>query len=145
MIEDSIAFIANYFWEKSIKNINNTLSDKQAGSFNMNDYYYLTSIHQLGSPKLGELADKLNLTKPAISALVKRLEKNQLIIKKQSEQDKRVFRVKLTDKGIKIIEGDNKLYLELSNIISELLTNEEMDGINNLLFQVVSKLKEKQL
>lgn len=145
MIEDSIAFIANYFWEKSIKNINNTLSDRQAGSFNMNDYYYLTSIYQLGSPKLGELADKLNLTKPAISALVKRLEKNQLIIKKQSEQDKRVFRVKLTDKGIKIIEGDNKLYLELSNIISELLTNEEMDGINNLLFQVVSKLKEKQL
>lgn len=143
MIEDSIAFIANYFWEKSIKNINNTLSDKQAGSFNMNDYYYLTSIYQLGAPKLGELADKLNLTKPAISALVKRLEKNELIIKTQSEQDKRVFRVKLTDKGIKIIEGDNKLYLELSKLISELLTKEEVNRTNELLLQIVAKLKEK--
>jgi len=145
MIEDNIAFIANYFWKKSINNINSTLSDTQMSNFNMNDYYYLTFIYQLGSPKLGELADKLNLTKPAISALVRRLEKNELIIKTQSEQDKRVYHVSLTDKGVKIIEGDNKLYLELSNIISELLTDAQMDGINNLLFQVVSKLKEKQL
>lgn len=144
MLEDNIAFIANYFWERSIKNINNTLSDKQAGSFNMNDYYYLTSIYQLGTPKLGELAAKLNLTKPAISALVKRLEKNELIIKTQSEQDKRVYHVSLTDKGIKIIEGDNKLYLELSNLISELLTDAQMDSVNNLLLQIVSKLKGKQ-
>lgn len=143
MIEDNIAFIANYFWEKSIKNINNTLSDKQVGSFNMNDYYYLTSIYQLGMPKLGELANKLNLTKPAISALVKRLEKNELIIKTQSEKDKRVYYVSLTNKGIKIIEGDNKLYLELSNLISELLTKEEADRTNELLSQIVTKLTEK--
>lgn len=143
MIENNIALIANYFWKKSISNISNTLSEAQISNFNMNDYYYLTSIYQLGMPKLGELAAKLNLTKPAISALVKRLEKNELIIKTQSKEDKRVYYVGLTDKAIRIIEGDNELYAELSNICSNLLTNEQMNIVDTLLKKVVDELIKK--
>ncbi|WP_238916236.1 MarR family transcriptional regulator [Clostridium sp. YIM B02555] len=139
MIENNIALIANYFWKESINNISNTLSEAQISNFNMNDYYYLTSIYQLGAPKLGDLATKLNLTKPAISALVKRLEKNELIVKTQSKEDKRVYFVSLTDKAIKIIEGDNKLYASLSSVFSDFLTNEEMEIVDNLLQKVVDK------
>jgi DNA-binding MarR family transcriptional regulator len=139
MIENNIALIANYFWKESINNITNTLSEAEISNFNMNDYYYLTSIYQLGAPKLGELATKLNLTKPAISALVKRLEKNELIVKTQSKEDKRVYFVSLTDKAIKIIEGDNKLYASLSNVFSDFLTDEEMEIVDNLLQKVVDK------
>lgn len=140
MIENNIALIANYFWKESINNISNTLSETQISNFNMNDYYYLTSIYQLGTPKLGELATKLNLTKPAISALVKKLEKNELIVKTQSKEDKRIYYVSLTDKAIKIIKGDNELYAKLSNIFSDLLTNEEIYIVDNLLEKVVDKL-----
>lgn len=143
MIENNIALIANYFWKESINNISNTLSDTQISNFNMNDYYYLTSIYQLGTPKLGELATKLNLTKPAISALVKKLEKNELIVKAQSKKDKRIYYVSLTDKAIKIIKGDNELYAKLSNIFSDLLTNEEIYIVDNLLQKVVDKLIQK--
>jgi DNA-binding MarR family transcriptional regulator len=139
MIENNIALIANYFWKESISNISNTLSEAQISNFNMNDYYYLTSIYQLGTPKLGELATKLNLTKPAISALVKRLEKNELIVKIQSKEDKRVYFLNLTDKAIRIIEGDNKLYENLSNTFSDFLTDEEMNIVDNLLRKVVDK------
>lgn len=140
MLENNIALIANYFWKESINNINDTLSETQISNFNMNDYYYLTSIYQLGSPKLGELATKLNLTKPAISALVKRLEKNELIIRTQSKEDKRVYNVKLTGKAIKIIEGDTELYANLSNIISDMLTNQEIKIVDNLLQKIVNEL-----
>ncbi|WP_160673133.1 MarR family transcriptional regulator [Clostridium sp. C8-1-8] len=142
MIENNIALIANYFWKQSISNISNTLSEAQISNFNMNDYYYLTSIYQLGAPKLGELATKLNLTKPAISALVKRLEKNELIVKIQSKEDKRVYFLNLTDKAIRIIEGDNKLYEKLSNTFSDFLTDEEINIVDNLLQKVVDKLIE---
>jgi DNA-binding MarR family transcriptional regulator len=142
MIENNISLIANYFWKQSISNISNTLSEAQISNFNMNDYYYLTSIYQLGTPKLGELATKLNLTKPAISALVKRLEKNDLIVKIQSKEDKRVYFLNLTDKAIRIIEGDNKLYENLSNTFSDFLTDEEINIVDNLLQKVVDKLIE---
>lgn len=143
MIEKNITLIANYFWKESIKNISDTLSDTQMSNFNMNEYYYLTSIYQMGTPKLGELATKLNLTKPAISALVKRLEKNELITKTQSEEDKRIYYLNLTDKGIKIIQGDNELYSKLSNIFSDLLTNEQVNMVDNLLEKVVKMLNEE--
>lgn len=140
MIENNIAIIANYFWKESIKNISETLSDVQMSSFNMNDYYYLTEIYQLGKPKLGELATRLNLTKPAISALTRRLESNQLIIKTQSEQDRRVYFLSLTDKGVKIIRGDNELYSQLSSLFDELLPKDQINMVENLLEKVVERL-----
>lgn len=143
MIENNIAFLANYLWKQSIKNISDTLSDKQFDSFNMNDYYYLTEIYGLGRPKLGELAEKLKLTKPAISALTKRLEKNELIKKIQSEADKRVYYLELTDKGKKIIEGDNELYTRLSDMLTELLKNEEIEFVNNLLDRMVEMIDKR--
>ena len=143
MIEENIALIANYFWKESIKNINQTLSDAQMSNFNMNDYYYLTEIHQLGTPKLGEVATRLNLTKPAISALVKRLEKNELIVKSQSKEDKRVYYLNLTDKGIKIIQGDNQLYSKVSSIFSNSVTEQEANSIDNLLKKVVKIFEEQ--
>lgn len=142
MIQENIAIITNYCWKESINNINKILSDKQMINFNMNDYYYLTEIYQLGRPKLGELATKLNLTKPAISALTKRLEKNDLITKSQSEKDKRVYYITLSDKGIKIIQGDNDLYSKLSMLLKEILTNEQVDMIDALLLKIVENFKK---
>lgn len=143
MIEDSIAIITNYCWKESINNINKILSDKQMINFNMNDYYYLTEIYQLGRPKLGELATKLNLTKPAISALTKRLERNDLITKAQSDKDKRVYYLTLTEKGIKIIQGDNDLYSKLSLLLKDLLTNEQVNMIDDLLLKIVENFKKQ--
>jgi Transcriptional regulators len=142
VIENNIAVIANILWKESLKNIGETLSDSEISSFNMNDYYYLTEIYNLGRPKLGELADKLNLTKPAISALVKRLEKNNLITKDQSNEDKRIYYLNLTDKGRNIIEGDNKSYLKLSKVLHSLLTKEQIKEVDTLLEKIVETLNE---
>lgn len=143
MIEDSIAIITNYCWKESLDNINKILSDKQSINFNMNDYYYLTEIYQLGRPNLGELATKLNLTKPAISALTKRLERNDLIAKVQSEKDRRVYYLTLTEKGIKIIQGDNDLYSKLSMLLKDLLTDEQLNMIDDLLLKIVEDFKKQ--
>ena len=142
MIENNIAIIATFLWKESLKNIGETLSDSEISSFNMNDYYYLTEIYNLGRPKLGELAAKLNLTKPAISALVKRLEKNNLITKAQSNEDKRIYYLNLSDKGRNIIEGDNKSYLKLSQVLHSLLSKEQIKEVDRLLEKVVEVINE---
>lgn len=144
MLEKDIAFISNYFWKRSIDNINSTLPESQANSFNINDYYYLTEIYQLGKPKLGDLAVKLNLTKPAISAMVRRLEKNQFVEKIQSAEDKRIFYLQLTNKSLKIIEGDFELYSDLSKLMKSCFSEEQIEIISKSLEKVVVKLKEEQ-
>lgn len=138
MIEKNISLIANYMWGKSIENIKNTLSEEEIKNFNMNDYYYLTMIYELKNPKLSDIADKLKVTKPAVSALVKRLAKNGMVIKKQSEKDKRVYYLKLTDKAFKIIEGDNELYHDMARILEEKLGD---NGVEELLQYIIKNIK----
>lgn len=143
MLEKNIAFISNYFWKESINNINKILLD-EANSFNMNDYYYLAEIYQLGRPKLGELATRLNLTKPAISAMIRRLEKNDLVVKTQSQEDKRIYFVNLTENGLKIIEGDYDLYAKLSDLLKDVFTSEQAELLSGSLERVVIKLQEEK-
>lgn len=81
MIEKHFEYIANYLWQQSMNNINLILSTEEKKQFNITDYYYLTTIYNMENPNLGEIAEKLKLTKPAISALAKRLIKNELVEK----------------------------------------------------------------
>ena len=141
MIKENIAFIANYFWKASIDTINETLSSNQINTFNMNDYYYLTVIYQLGNPKLGEVANALNLTKPSVSAMVQRLIKNDLIIKTQSDKDKRVHYLSLTEKGLKIMLGDAALYENLADSLSSMLSKDQLEEVNCLLDMIVCKMR----
>lgn len=144
MISDKIAFISNYLWKLSIDNINKTLSDDQIRSFNMNDYYYLTVISQLENPNLGDIARELKLTKPAISAMVQRLIKNDLVEKLQSPKDKRVYYLKITEKAKKIIQGDYALYDNLAEEVEKLLSEEQLSDIDCLLTILMNQLKERK-
>ncbi|ADZ22711.1 DNA-binding MarR family transcriptional regulator [Clostridium acetobutylicum] len=143
MLEEKIAVIANYMWEKSIKNIKNALSEAEISNFNMNDYYYLTMIHELKNPKMSEAADKLKLTKPAISALVKRLSRSELITKVQSKEDKRIYYLKLTDKALQIIEGDNRIYERIADTITKKLDSKQITELDSLLENVIENMGDE--
>jgi len=141
VIEKHFEYIANYLWQQSINNIDSILSNEEKKQFNITDYYYLTTIYNMDNPNLGEVAEKLKLTKPAISALVKRMIKNELIEKIQSNEDGRIYYLKVTEKGIKIIEGDNAVYSKLTGLISEIISEKQLKELDTLLDKVVKLLK----
>ncbi|MHC1682188.1 MAG: MarR family transcriptional regulator [Clostridiaceae bacterium] len=143
MIEKEISYICNYLWDESMNNVTTILSSDETNNFNLNDYFYLTKIYSLGTPNFGEVAKELNLTKPAISALVNRLSKNGLIQKIQNEEDKRVYNLIITEKGKQIIEGDNLLYSQLAKVIESLAPENQLKDVKKLLENVVNILKNK--
>ncbi len=145
MIKDSFAYIANYLWRESIRNINTNLTETEQKSFSSNDYYYLTTIYYLGRPNFSQIAEALNFSKPAISVLVRKLAQLGLIEKIQSEEDRRVYYVSVTPKGKSIIEGDQELYREFDILIQKLLSSrEQYDFIDNLLEEIVRNLTNKK-
>jgi len=143
-IEKHFEYIANYLWQQSINNIDSILSTEEKKQFNITDYYYLTTIYNMDNPNLGEVAEKLKLTKPAISALVKRLIKNDLIEKIKSDEDGRIYYLKVTEKGIKIIEGDNALYMQFTDLISEIVSKDKLKELDCLLGEIVKLLRNKE-
>ena len=143
-VEASIAFIANYCWKRSLDNINGLVTGSRARGFSVNDYYYLTIISQLGSPKLGEVADALHLSRPSITALVARLRDDGLVETVRSSSDRRVIRVRPTDKGTRIVHGDDELYRDLAADIMGQLTNQQRHDVDCLLGQVVDRMRQRQ-
>ena len=143
MIEKHFEYIANYLWQQSINNINSILSSEEKKQFNITDYYYLTTIYNMDNPNLGEVAEKLKRTKPAISALVKRLTKQELIEKIQSNEDGRIYYIKVTERGRKIIEGDNAVYSQFTGLLSEIISKDQLNELDCLLDEIVKRLKNK--
>lgn len=142
MIKDSFSFLANYLWRESIKNLKKQLTEKELSSFSSNDYYYLTVIYYMERPNLSQVAEALQLTKPAISALICKLSKLGLIQKVQSRDDRRVSHLCLTEKGVNIISGDEELYSKIDLLIKETLHNDEKYRfVESLMEEIVKNLK----
>jgi len=141
MIKNSIALIANQLWLHSIKNINNQLSETEVRKFSSQDYYYLTTIYYMNGPNFSEVAERLNLTKPAISAMVNKLSCMGLVNKIQSVDDKRMHYLHLTDKGKKIVEGDEALYDRIETLIKSTIVDESnYKLIEKVLLQLANNL-----
>ena len=63
--------------------------------------YCIELIKNLQNPSLTELAEKMNIAKASISVMIERLEKNNLLYKVASDNDRRSAHVHLTKKGEK--------------------------------------------
>lgn len=64
----------------------------------------LQLLYFKGEKKLSDISKRLGVTKSTTTGLIKRLLNQELIEKKQSTDDKRVFNVKISKKGSDIIE-----------------------------------------
>ncbi|MGE5627338.1 MAG: MarR family transcriptional regulator, partial [Solirubrobacterales bacterium] len=132
---------ANYFWTESIKNINSELSESEVKKFSSQDYYYLTTIYYMNNPNFSEVAEKLNLTKPAISVIAAKLSKMGLLEKIQSKEDKRVYHMAVTKKGRRIVEGDEESYRRIEALIKNIIGDEnKYKYIESILEEIVKKL-----
>ena len=75
------------------------------------------------------LADKMS----DASRLVERLEKKKLLDKFPSDQDRRSNRARITEEGIQLLAKIRGGRTALDTLISDRLTNEEVEQLNNLL------------
>lgn len=141
MLKEDFASLANYLWRQSIKNINRLLSDEEANQFSSNDYYYLTTIYYLRRPNFSQLSESLGLTKPAVSLIIKKLTRMGLIHKEQSLEDKRIYYIVITEKGKRIIYGDELLYQSVEVLIKKYVpVKEQYEQLELMLHQVVHEL-----
>lgn len=140
MIAENLEALTNYLWHESTKKINTLLAETD---FNISDYYYLIAISHMEHPNFGDVAQALNLTKPAISALIKRLMHHELIEKVQCQEDKRIFYLSLTKKGKDMIECDHSLYARLASKLSYNIDQDKLKELDYLLNVVVSLLNNE--
>ncbi|MBN1573341.1 MAG: MarR family transcriptional regulator [Deltaproteobacteria bacterium] len=78
---------------------------------------YLSTITRLGNPRLGDLARELGLSSPSITAIIKRFVDLGFVEKTPSEDDKRSFRVRLTEKGRELEKMHQQSHMEMAETL----------------------------
>lgn len=144
MMEESFSSLVNLLWEECIRNLNSTLTEEEINKFSNNDYYYLLAIYSLQKPNFSQIAEKLSLTKPAVSAIIRKLSNMKLVEKVQSKEDKRIYYVELTEKGKGILSGDMAVYKWVTDTIKNIAEDDqELVIVERIISKLVEKLKEK--
>ncbi len=99
----------------------------------MNQMHYLETIAMLSNPTSGDLADSLSVTRPSVSAIVKKLIETGYLTKTKSKIDGRVYYLYLTDKGLRFNELHSEIHQILARRIIENLNQDEIVVLAGLL------------
>ncbi|WP_429084886.1 MarR family winged helix-turn-helix transcriptional regulator [Brassicibacter mesophilus] len=92
-----------------------------------------------------ELADRMHIKESTVARLIDRMEREELVERRQSEDDRRVINLVLTDKGY---EYRKKLLPEgerFNDIVSQNITEEEMKLFCLILEKMVNNIKRCML
>ncbi|MBI4549488.1 MAG: MarR family transcriptional regulator [Candidatus Omnitrophica bacterium] len=86
-----------------------TLSKRK---ISLSQYHVLVALAQEGDLSMSQLAQRLQITKPAITNLVGKLEKEQLLVRKRDPKDRRMLPVGLTAKGEHTVKSIQKIFID---------------------------------
>jgi DNA-binding MarR family transcriptional regulator len=133
ILEQAIALISRLVGEME------TAAFEQEGFSNlsMRQMLYLETIEQLDRPTFSELAEKLAITKPSVTAIVKKLMKMNYVKKVQSKEDLRVYHIVLTPKGERFTEMHDKTHQLLAEKLTQNLSGQEVHQMALLLKKVM--------
>lgn len=90
-----------------------------------------------------EIAELLDIKPSSVTAQVKQLEEAEMVIRKQDENDKRVSRIFLTDKGREAQETRDTMHNDISETIFGNLTDEEQEQLAFLMEKLVENNDER--
>lgn len=91
---------------------------------------------------LKDLSEALHQNKSAITTLVERLEKNELVFRKASDVDGRASYLFLTEKGKAACDEAIRVVKEHNSIMASQFNEEEMEVVHNFLDKLIALYKK---
>ena len=98
---------------------------------------YIDAIGTLGKPAVSDVASQLNITKASVTTAINKLIELGYVVKTQSEDDKRVFHVTLTETGQKLVNVKHQALKAYMEFIDAALSEEETAQFEAILTKLV--------
>ena len=99
----------------------------------LNQLHYLKIIDRTVDMTFGKFAEILKVTKPSVTEIVNKLIKVDVVEKTQCTRDKRIFYIKLTEKGRNIARLPFLAEQRVVDIIVSTFDDEEIDAFIQLI------------
>ncbi|ABR54204.1 transcriptional regulator, MarR family [Methanococcus vannielii SB] len=141
-IEESIDIISKYVCKCHEEHIKKILDEKDINKLTMSQILYLEVIYEFKNPTFRQIAEKLNVSKPSVTAAIQKLIHTGYVEKKQSIEDKREYHLILTKKGHMLVNVNIDAHNAFINKIKEILDNNEFEIFQKHSEKLAKKLQE---
>ncbi|HIX63842.1 MAG TPA: MarR family transcriptional regulator [Candidatus Mediterraneibacter colneyensis] len=101
----------------------------------------LFTLHQRDSMSQKELASRLNVSAPSITSAIQKMEKEDYLTRRPDENDQRVMRLSLTEKGKSCIQSVWTVAENMEHLMFRGMNAEETLLFRRLLVQIHDNLK----
>jgi DNA-binding MarR family transcriptional regulator len=113
------------------------LHESGLAELSMKQIVCLDTIARLERPTFSELALNLGVSKPSVTAIIAKLLSKGYVQKIQSEADRRVSHVLLTDKGRQLSQAHQNFHRKIAQHFAGVLDPLELQQLGRLLYKVV--------
>ena len=100
----------------------------------------LVVLKMNGALSQREIADKIHVTPPSVTAALQKLEKLEYIERHPDEKDQRILRIQLTKKGIALVAEMKGLLEQTEEMLFDGMSAEEKMLLRRLIFQMRDNL-----
>ncbi len=143
-MEEIFNELYDLFEKESELQLEQKMSSMSIDYLTLNHYQYLQAVKQLGAPTLSDISDYLDLSNASVSVMVKKLIKESLLEKIQSEEDKRSYHVQLTEFGKQIVDHDKNSFLSVMRRVEAELDEEERKQVRQILGKAIHKSSNRK-
>ena len=119
------------------KLLNETNSISGVSQLTISQFQYINAIYELEEPTITKVARQLSIAKASVSTGINKLIHKGFVTKTQSERDKRIFYLSLTEMGEKLIDAKYKALKEYVEFINTVLSKEEAEHFEAILLKLV--------
>ena len=133
---------------KAIKKANNQLFKQENDivrnyGLTASQYGVLECLYMKGDMCINELIKRLISTSGTMTVIVRNLEKMEYVSRVNDCNDKRVFKICLTEKGRDMVELILPMRKKQVEEFADVLTSEEKKELLNIFYKLKNKYKEK--
>jgi len=106
----------------------------------MKQVFYIETLGQMDRPTFTELAAKLGLSKPSVTAIVSKLTEKGYVHKIPDKEDKRSSRILLTRRGDEINRIHRDMHNAFAKHITTVLNEKEQHALADLFGKIIDSL-----
>lgn len=99
-------------------------------------------LEQIGDISLSELSDKIRAQNSTVTGIIDRMEREELVVRERSKEDRRVVFIRLTPKGQKLAREIPVEPMEVFRTALESLSAQEMRDLMRIMTKVSRKVKQ---
>ena len=99
-------------------------------------------LEQLGDLSLSELSDRIRAQNSTVTGIIDRMEREGLVLRARSTEDRRVVHINLTEKGAKLAREIPVEPMEIFRSALESLSAQEMRDLLKILTKIAKRVKQ---